>query len=267
MSLSPVQKISLTVHNGIRYLPLLKNLIAREQKKKYRQSILGYVWCVLNPLLIMIIMTVVFSAMFHNKIENFPVYLFSGRMMYSFITDSAGTIMRSIAGNGQLMRKTRIPYYVFPLSSMGSSIVNFLFQLVAFALVLIFTGTRISIHVVAFLPVCLEMFAFSFGFGLLLAVSEVFIRDTNYLYAVFTTAWMYLSVLFYPLSALPEVMQRLITRWNPAYYFIDMSRSIFHQNQWPSGIMMLRGGIAAVIFLAAALCLYSRVKKDIILYV
>lgn len=267
MSLSPRQKVSLTVHNGIRYLPLLKNLIARDQKKKYRQSILGYVWCVLNPLLIMIIMTIVFSKMFHNKIDNFPVYLFSGRMMFSFITDSAGSIMRSISGNGQLMRKTRIPYYIFPLASLGSSIVNFLFQLVAFALVLIFTGTFISIHVIAFIPVCLEMIAFSFGFGLLLAVSEVFIRDTNYLYAVFTTAWMYLSVLFYPLSLLPEVMQRIISHWNPAYYFIDMSRSIFHLHQWPSGAMMLRGGIAALIFLTAALCLYSKVKKDLILYV
>ena len=267
MSLSPAQKVSLTVRNGIRYLPLLKNLISREQKKKYRQSVLGYVWCVLNPLLIMIIMTIVFSRMFHNKIDNFPVYLFSGRMMYSFITDSAGSVMRSIAGNGQLMRKTRIPYYVFPLASMGCSVVNFLFQLVAFALVLIFTGTIPSIHTVAFIPVCVEMFAFSFGLGLLLAVSEIFIRDTDYIFAVFTTAWMYLSVLFYPLSTLPEILQEAISRFNPAYYFIDMARSIFHLHQWPSGIMMLRGGIVAVVFLTISLCLYSRVKKNLILYV
>lgn len=267
MSLSFSKKVSLAVTNGIRYLPLLKNLIIREQKKKYRQSFLGYIWCVLNPLLIMIIMTIVFSRMFRHNIENFPVYLFAGRMMFSFITDCAGVVMKSIVGNGQLMRKTRIPYYIFPLSTLGSSIVNFLFQLVAFALVLIFTGTPITVHVVAFLPVCLEMIAFSFGFGLLLAVSDVFIRDTSYLYAVFTTAWMYLSVLFYPLSALPEVMQNLISRFNPAYYYIDMSRSIFHLHQWPSGIMMLRGGIVAVLFLTAALCLYSKVKKDLILYV
>ena len=267
MSLSPAQKVTLAVRNGTRYLPLLKNLIAREEKKKYRQSILGYVWCVLNPLLIMIIMTVVFSRMFHNKIENFPVYLFSGRMMYSFITDSANSVLRSIAGNGQLMRKTRIPYYIFPLASMGCSVVNFLFQLVAFAIVLIFTGTIPDYHIIAFIPVCLEMFAFSFGLGLLLAVSEIFIRDTDYIFAVFTTAWMYLSVLFYPLDMLPEVMQRLISRFNPAYYFIDMSRAIFHLHQWPSGAMMLRGGIAAVIFLTLALCLYSKVKKNLILYV
>ena len=267
MSLSFGQKVKLTYRNGMRYLPLLKNLISRDLKKKYRQSLLGYVWCVLNPLLIMIIMTIVFSRMFRNNIQNFPVYLFAGRMMYSFITDCAGSVMRSIVSNGQLMRKTRIPYYIFPLSSAGSSIVSFLFQLVAFALVLIFTGTFPSVHIVAFPLVCLEMFLFSFGFGLLLAVCEIYIRDTDYLYAVFITAWMYLTPLFYPLSSLPEFMQNLIVRFNPAYYFVDMSRAIFLYHQWPSGSMLLKGAAAGIVFAAAALCVYSRVKKDMILYV
>ena len=267
MSLSPAQKISLTVRNGVRYLPLLKNLITREQKKKYRQSVLGYVWSVLNPLLIMIIMTVVFSRMFRFNIENFPVYLFAGRMMYSFITDCAGAVMRSIVSNGQLMRKTRIPYYIFPLASAGCSVTNFCFQLAAFALVLVFTGTWPSVHIVAFPLVCAEMILFSFGFGLLLAVCEIYIRDTDYIYAVFTTAWMYLTPLFYPLSSLPEIMQRLIVRFNPAYYFVDMSRAIFLYHQWPSGGMLLRGAVVGVVFVTAALAVYSRVKKDMILYV
>ena len=267
MTLSFREKCRLTYRNGIRYLPLLKNLISRELKKKYRQSVLGYVWCVLNPLMVMIIMTIVFSRVFRNSIENFPVYLFAGRMMYSFITDSAGTMLRSIVGNGQLMRKTRIPYYVFPLASMGSSVVNFLFQLVAFAIVLVFTGTYPSIHTAAFPLVCLEMFLFSFGFGLLLAVSEIYVRDTNYLFAVFTTAWMYLTPLFYPLSVLPELMQKLITMFNPAYYFVDMARAIFLNHTWPSAEMLLRGGAAGILFVLAGLMLYSRVKKQMILYV
>ena len=135
-------KCRLTWKNGIRYLPLLKNLVARELKKKYRQSALGYIWCVLNPLLVMIIMSLVFSRIFHNSIENFPVYLFAGRMMFSFITDCANLMLHSIVINGQLMRKTRIPYYVFPLSAMGCSAVNFLFQLIAFIIVLIFTSKQ-----------------------------------------------------------------------------------------------------------------------------
>lgn len=267
MSLTPVQKITLTVRNGLRYFPLLKNLISRELKKRYRQSFLGYLWCVLNPLMIMVIMTVVFSRMFRNSIENFPVYLFAGRMMYSYITDSANMVMRSIVSNGQLMRKTRIPYYIFPLASMGSCTVNFLFQLVAFAIVLVCTGTFPSIHIVAFPLVCLETFLFSFGFGLLLAVSEIYVRDTDYLYAVFVTAWMYLTPLFYPLSALPEFMQKIISGFNPAFFYVQMSREIFLYHQWPSADLLLRGAIAAILFFSASLALYSKTKNDMILYV
>ena len=82
--------IRLTVTNGVKYLPLLKNLIARELKKKYRTTVLGYAWCVLNPLLVMLIMTVVFSNMFRNNIANYPVYLFCGRMMQELLDGGLG---------------------------------------------------------------------------------------------------------------------------------------------------------------------------------
>lgn len=260
-------RLQLTISNGIRYIPLLQNLVSRELKKKYRQSFLGYAWCVLNPLMVMIIMTMVFSHMFRNNIQNYPVYLFAGRMMFSFITDAAGNVMRSIVSNGSLMRKTRIPYYIFPLATFGSSVVNFAFHLIAFAIVLIFTGTEISYHIVAFPLVCLEMFAFSLGFGFVLAVAYIYIRDTNYVYAVFTTAWTYLTPLFYPVEALPEWMHRAVSSLNPAFYFVDMSRAIFLYNQWPSVTMLLRGGVIAVVFLLVGLIAYDKAKKQMILYV
>lgn len=266
-SLSVSQKIRLTFVNGVHYLPLLKNLVIREQKKKYRQSFLGYLWCVLNPLFVMIIMTVVFSRMFRNNIENFPVYLFAGRMMFSFVTDASGAMMRSIVSNGTLMRKTRIPYYIFPLASLGSSVVNFGFQLIAFAIVLIGTGTAVSIHILAFPLVCLEMFLFSFGFGMMLSILEIYIRDTDYIYAVFTTAWLYLTPLFYPIEVLPEVLQKIIIRFNPAYYFADMSRAVFLYHQWPDGAMLCRGAVAAALFTVVGLVMYNRSKHDMILYV
>ena len=267
MELTFRQKFKLTIRNGLKYMPLLRNLISRELKKKYRQNLLGYVWCILSPLMVMIIMTIVFSRMFHNSIDNFPVYLFSGRMMYSFITDCCGSMLRSIVENGRLMRKTRVPYYIFPLASMGGCVVNFLFQLIAFALVLIFTGTFPSYHIIIFPVVCLEMFLFSFGFGSLLAISQVYIRDTKYIYTVFTTAWFYLTALFYPLKSLSLVLQRLIRNFNPAYYFVEMSRDIFLYHQWPRPMMMLRGAVVGVFFAILGLWVYTKAKKNMILYV
>lgn len=262
-----VVAIRLTVQNGVRYLPLLGNLISRGLKKKYRRSALGYVWCVLNPLLVMLIMNFVFSHMFASSIANFPVYLFCGRMMFSFITDSTGAMERSILSNGALMRKTRIPYYVFPLADFCTSVVNFGFSLVAFALVLLFTGTPVSVHVLAFPLTLLEMFAFSFGLGLFLAQANVFLRDVGYLYAVFITGWMYLTPLFYPLSSLPEALQLLITYGNPACYYVDQSRAIFVSHAWPEIGTVLRGAGAGAVFLALGLWSYGRAKDQLILYV
>lgn len=259
--------MKLTVRNCIKYMPLLRNLIARELKKKYRQSMLGYAWCVLNPLLVMLIMNFVFSTMFHNNITNYPVYLFTGRMIFSFITESTTNTCRSMTANGALMRKTRIPYYIFPLSNFCSSIVNFAFSLVAFAIVLLFTGTPVSGHVVAFPLVMVELFLFCFGFGLFLAQAQARLRDTGYIYSVMTTGWMYLTPLFYPLEQLPERLQYIIANFNPAYYYVAQARDIFLYHQWPDPQMMLRGAIAALVFMLLGLFAYVRTKDDLILYV
>lgn len=260
-------KLRLAFTNGVKYLPLLKNLISRELKKQYRTSVLGYAWCVLNPLLMMIIMTIVFSRMFSNSIANFPVYLFCGRMVYSFVTGGAGNIMRSLQSNGSLMRKTRVPYYIFPLANFSSSFVDLLFTLVAFALVLLFTGTPITIHAIAFPVVVLEMALFTFGFGLMLAIANVFVQDTHYLYAVFNVGWMYLTPLFYPLESLSESLQHAIRTFNPLYGFIAQTRGIFLSNAWPEASLVWGGFAWGAAFLLLGMLVYAKAKDHVILYV
>lgn len=253
--------------NFVSYLPLLGNLISRELKRKYRQSALGYVWCVLNPLGVMLIMCLVFSTMFHNSIENFPVYLFAGRMMFSFITEGTNSMLRAFVGNGALMRKTRIPYYIFPMSTFLSAVVNFLFSLIAFAIVLIGTRTPLTVHILAFPVVFLQAAMFTFGLGLFLAQANTFVRDTAYIYSVFVTAWMYVTPLFYPLSSLPEVMQYLISHFNPAYFYAQQARNVFLYQQWPEMALLIRGFSAAILVLVVGLYSYMRSKNNIILYV
>lgn len=261
------ESLSLLVRNVIRYIPLLGNLISRELKKRYRRSILGYIWCVLSPLLVMLIMNFVFSNMFHNNIQNFPVYLFAGRMFFSFITDSTSSMSRSIVSNGALMRKTKIPYYIFPTASFASGVVNFLFTLAAFVIVLFMTQTRITIHVLAFPLVLVETFLFSYGLGLFLSQANTFIRDVNYIYNVFTTGWMYLTPLFYPMEMLPDYVQRVIANFNPAYVYIQQARQIFLYNQWPSPELILQGSLFACVFLLLGLVAYVKCRDKLILYV
>lgn len=175
--------------------------------------------------------------------------------------------MRSIQTNGGLMRKTRIPYYIFPMASFCSAFVDFLFTLVAFAIVLLFTQTPLSIHVIAFPVVVLEASIFTFGLGLLLAIANVFLRDTNYLYAVFTVGWMYLTPLFYPLESLPEFLRYLISTFNPLYYYIAQTRAIFLEHVWPDGGMMLLSFGVGLVFVLFGLMAYNKAKKNLILYV
>ena len=261
------QHIVLAIQNFIKYFPLLGCLISRDLKKKYRRSLLGYVWTILNPLLIMIILNFVFSNMFRNNIANYPVYLFVGRMLFSFITESTTTMSRSIISNGALMRKTRIPYYIFPISSFSGSVISFSFTLIAFVILMVFTQTPISIHVVAFPVVLLQTFMFAFGLGMILALGNVVVRDIGYLYAVVTTGWMYLTPLFYPLENLPDALQHLISNYNPAYFFIKQGRDIFLYHQWPDSLMMQKGFIVGAVFLLIGMLIYSRVRNKLILYV
>lgn len=262
-----IQPLQVVKDNFVRRIPLLLNLISRDLKRKYRRSVLGYIWCVLNPLLVMLIMNFVFSKMFKNSIANYPVYLFVGRMIFSFITDSTSGVMTSFISNGALMRKTRIPYYIFPMARFATSIVNFMFTMVAFVIVLIATHTPITIHVIAFPVVMLQFLLFSFGLGLLLSQANTFVRDVNYLYAVFTTGWMYLTPLFYPVEALPDAAKWVIITFNPAYTFIQQARQIFLNNVWPSGTLMLIGYVWAISAMLIGGFAYWKCRDKLILYV
>lgn len=257
----------LTVTNGIKYIPLLQNLIVRDLKKKYRKNILGYVWCVLNPLLVMVIMTIVFSRMFRSNISNYPVYLFTGRMVFSFIIGGAGTIMRSIVSNGSLIRKTRVPYYVFPLASFFSSVVDFLFTLIAFAIVLLFTWTPVSYHILMFPVIVLEMGFFTLGLGLILAVINLYVRDIDYVWAVATVALTYLTPMFYPIEALSETVGNLIMRFNPLYGYIQQTRMIFLDHAFAPWGLVLRGFLLGFLLLAVGCVMYNKTKNTIILHV
>ena len=128
----------------LKYQDLVRELVQRDLKLKYRRSFLGYLWSVLNPLLIMIVLTVVFSNIFNKSIENFPVYLFTGRMLYDFLKASTTNAMKSVTGNAALLKKVYIPKYIFPLEKSLFSLINFVLSLIAVAIVMAFRMSHIN---------------------------------------------------------------------------------------------------------------------------
>ena len=158
-----------------KYKDLISQLVIRDLKLKYRRSFLGYVWSILNPLLIMIVMTVVFSTMFSRNIENFPVYLLAGRTIFEFVTGSTTQAMHSVIANSALLKKAYVPKYIFTLSKITSALIDMVFSLGALIIVMVATHAKVTIYIVFFPIVLVQVYLFSLGLGFFLAQANVFL--------------------------------------------------------------------------------------------
>ena len=142
--------IKRTLKNYIRYKPLVRELVLRDLKVKYRRSFLGYIWSLLNPLLMMSVMSVVFSYMFRYNIPNYPLYLICGQTLWTFFNESTNMAMYSIIQNASLIKKVYIPKYIFPISRVVSCFVTMSFSLVAILIVMVATKASFSPYIVLF---------------------------------------------------------------------------------------------------------------------
>ena len=260
-------KLMQYLHEFWRYRDLLKLLVTKNIKLKFRRSWLGYVWSILNPLLIMVVMTVVFSTMFKRNIEKFPVYLFCGQLLINYMNSSTSQSIFSITGNAALLKKTYVPKYLFTLARVTSGLVDLLFSMGALVIVMIVTRARITWYALLFPFVLLQLYVFSVGLGLFLAQASVFFKDTQFIYNAVTTAWMYLSAIFYPIDSLSPTLAWGIQHLNPMYFYIGQFRALIHVGTMPEPYLIISGVVAAL----AALCLgvwsFMRSKDRFILYI
>lgn len=249
------------------YKDLLKQLVSRDIKLKYRRSFLGYVWSVLNPLLIMIVMTVVFSTMFSRNIENFPVYLFTGQLLFNFMNTSTHQAIFSITGNGALLKKTYVPKYIFTVSKITSGMVDFLFSLGALVIVMLVTGAKFSFYALLFPFVVLQLYVFCVGLGLFLAQANVFFRDMQYIYNAVTTAWMYLTPIFYPVEMLPDWLVWCVKHCNPMYFYVGQFRDLVYSGCLPGQMIVTAGCTTSILMLIIGVFCFSKTQDNFILYI
>ena len=210
-----------------RYLPLLQNLVSKDFKIKYRRSVLGIAWSVLNPLLTMIVLTQVFGMLLRIQVENFATYYIVGSALWTFFSEATSTSLSCILTSGALIRKVYIPKYIFPLEKCLFSLVNFSFSLVAVLLVMLIQGVYPTWTAFLFpLPV-LYCFIFVCGMSLILSSTTVYFRDVEHLYSVLLTMWIYLTPLLYPTSLLDgyPVIQKIVTM-NPLTHYIQYFRDV-----------------------------------------
>ena len=214
----------------VKYRALIDQLVQRDIKTKYRRSVLGLLWTVLNPLLMMTVLSIVFSYFFsrYGDVENFPVYLLCGQVIFNFFNESTSIAMGSIVHSGELIKKVYVPKYLFPITKVMSSGVNLLSSMIALVIVMVATRSRVTPTVLLAVFPLLYVLLFSTGVSLFLSAAAVSFRDLMHLYSVVTTAWMYLTPVIYPMSILDGAPRWavFIINANPLTAFIKIFRAV-----------------------------------------
>lgn len=249
------------------YKDLLKHLVMRDLKLKYRRSVLGYLWSVLDPLLSMTVMTIVFSSMFKRNIDNYPVYLFSGQLLFNYMRTSTTQAMNSIVSNGGLIKKIYVPKYIFTISRVISALIDLLFNMVALLIVMLVTGAPFHWCNLLFPVVLVQLFVFCLGLGLFLAQANVFFRDVQHIYTAVTMAWMYLTPIFYPIESLPGTVQFVVRWMNPMYYYVKQFRDVVYFGVLPQWEYVLLGSVVALLMLVFGTGLFFKNQDRFILQI
>ena len=234
----------------IRYRDLIYQLIRRDIVARYKRSVLGIMWTMLQPLGIMIVLTLVFSSLFGGA-RGYPSYLLSGLIAWTFFAQTTNASIHQSVWGGALMRRINVPYTVFPVSSVGTGVVNLTLSLVPLLLILLVTDRPIT-WAVLFLPIPIVFLtAFALGIGLMLSSLAVRFPDISEMYQIIVQAWMYLTPIMYPITIIPESYRYWMMHLNPMYYLITMFRTPIYEGTLPSFEVVLMGaGISLLTLLA-----------------
>lgn len=250
----------------VRYRYLIKQLVVRDFKTKYKRSVLGVLWSFLNPLLIMTVQYVVFSRLFRSDIPNFALYLLIGIVCFGFFNEATNLALTSILGNASLISKVYVPKFIYPLTRIISSSINFLLALLPLSLVMLLTRTAVH-RSILLLPIGIGcLFALSLGVGLILAASMVFFRDTQFLWGVVSMLWMYATPIIYPEHILPERLLPLF-KCNPLYHIIRFFRIVLMDGISPEPKAYILMLVASLISFVLGLWVFRKTQDRFVLYI
>jgi len=254
------------MREALKYRDLVRTLVARELKVRYRRSAIGFLWTMLQPLLTMLVMQLVFSSIFRSQLPNYPVYALAGILFWNFFSQSIVASMNSLRGNAQLLQKLPVPKAVFPVATVISGVVNLLFALVPLFGLLLVTGHPLTPSLL-FLPVSILIAAvFTLGAGLLLSPLAVFFSDVVELIGVMLTLLMYLTPVIYPQEIVPQHM-RWVVRFNPIRSILEVFRDpIYHSKIPPLSHLTVSISIAVIAFVLGA-WLFRRSSDRIPFYI
>ena len=258
-----------------KYSFLLGQLISRDFKVKYKRSVLGVLWSILQPILMMTVMAIVFSNMFKFTVEgvNYLVYLMTGIIMFNYFNEASSGAMISVVQNFTLINKVYIPKYIFPLSKCLFIGINFLLTLIPWIAIIILTNfglgqysCHLNVWYILLPYIFLCLFMFTLGISMIISCVSVFLRDMFYIYGIILTIWNYLTPVFYSIDILPESYHAFF-KLNPLYMFITGARTIVLYNARPSITSMAIMFGVSFITLIIGLFVFKKNQDKFIYYV
>lgn len=233
---------------------LFTELVMRDFKKKYKRTYLGMLWSVLSPLLTLLVMSLVFTRLFGSHIDKYPIYLFCGNIVFSFFSDATGGGMGSLLGNADIFSKINVPKYMFLISRIVTSIINFGLTFIVFLVFCVIFRVEFTLYFFALIIPIACLVIFNIGMGLILSALFLFFRDIQYLWSVFTLLLMYVSAIFYDVEQFGEL--KIFFNLNPVFVYIKYIRQLVLYKEFPSvwlnlaavGYALLALGIGALIY-------------------
>ena len=248
------------------YRFLLMELVKKGIKLKYRRSYLGIVWTLIEPLLTMIVLTVVFGTLFGRKDPQFPVYILAGRLVYTFFSEGTKNAMKSIRANAAMIKKVYVPKYLYPLSSCLYSFVIFLISLIILVVTMLIMKVYPTVYLLQAIVPLVILFIMTLGVGMILSTLAVFFRDLEYLWNVLLMLVMYASAIFYDPGKILKSNVGFLLKYNPLYCVIASFRNAVFGR--PMSMKMIAySGVISVMSLIVGIYLFYKNQDKYILHI
>lgn len=254
------------IDSFMNYRSLLCELVKKGIKLKYRRSYLGILWSLLEPLLTMIVLTIVFGTLLQRSDDpRFPIYILCGRLLYSFYSSATKSSLTSMRRNASMIKKVYVPKYLYTLSSILYNFIIFLISLIVLVLVGAVLGLRPTIYLLQAPVALLLLLILTIGCGMILATLGVFFRDLEYLWSVMLMLIMYTCAIFYPVERLIKSGWAWILKYNPLFCIIDLFRSAVFGEPMNMGYLLYAAGfgVATVII---GLVMFIKKQDEFILH-
>jgi ABC-type polysaccharide/polyol phosphate export permease len=243
------------------YRDLLSLLIANSLKTRYKRSVLGVFWTLLNPILTMTVLSIAFSTLFRFAIKDYPIYLLTGLIFWNFFANATMGGMKSTIVGGGLVKRIYLPRSIFSMSAIGSELMNMALSLIPLTLLILVFGHPIT-PAVLFLPIAILITClFTLGISLLISTIGIFFNDWVHIYQVLVMAWFYLTPIFYPEEIIPPHLSYIL-HWNPLRYPLGLFRDPIFLGRVPNSETILISLVVALISFLVGWWLFTRKAKE-----